>query len=132
MFGGGGGLNPRKMQQMMEQMGIDLTEIDAEEVIIRTADEDLVFESADVQRMDAQGQQTYQIVGEPDARPRGDEASVNPSADIDAGGGDADTTDVPNTDVQIVAQRTGASEEKAREALLEANGDLAAAVDRLE
>ena len=23
MFGGGGGLNPRKMQKMMEQMGID-------------------------------------------------------------------------------------------------------------
>ena len=30
MFGGGGGgLDPRKMQKMMEQMGIDIDEIDA-------------------------------------------------------------------------------------------------------
>ena len=28
-------MNPRKMKQMMNQMGIDVTEIDAEEVIDR-------------------------------------------------------------------------------------------------
>ena len=64
MFGGGGGMNPRKMRQMMDQMGIDVTEIDAEEVIIRTDDTEYVFHDADVQRMDAQGQQTYQVVGD--------------------------------------------------------------------
>ena len=53
MFGGGGGLNPRKMKQMMNQMGIDLEDIDAEEVIIRTPEEELVFHDAEVQRMDA-------------------------------------------------------------------------------
>jgi nascent polypeptide-associated complex subunit alpha len=70
MFGGGG-LNPRKMKQMMKQMGIEVEDIDAEEVIIRTKDEDLVFTDADVQQMDAQGQKTYQIVGEPESRPPG-------------------------------------------------------------
>ena len=46
MFGGGGGLNPRKMEKLMEQMGVDMEDIDAEEVIIRTSDEELVFDGA--------------------------------------------------------------------------------------
>ncbi|MGM0592265.1 MAG: NAC domain-containing protein, partial [Halobacteriota archaeon] len=62
MFGGGG-MNPRKMKQMMKQMGIDLDEIEAEEVVIRLEDEELVFTDAQVAVMDAQGQQTYQVVG---------------------------------------------------------------------
>jgi len=39
MFGGGG-MNPRKMKQMMKQMGIDVEELDAERVVIETADGD--------------------------------------------------------------------------------------------
>ncbi|MEF8773398.1 MAG: Nascent polypeptide-associated complex protein, partial [Halobacteriales archaeon] len=37
-----------------------------------------------------------------------------------------------DSDVEIVAQRTGASEQEARETLQETDGDLAAAVERLE
>ncbi|NKE36246.1 Nascent polypeptide-associated complex protein, partial [Natronococcus sp. JC468] len=66
MFGGGGGMNPRKMEQMMEQMGIDVEDVDAEEVVIRTAEYDLVFDDAEVTKMDARGQETYQIVGSPE------------------------------------------------------------------
>ena len=134
MFGGGGGLNPRKMKQMMNQMGIDLDDIDAEEVIIRTPDEELVFHDADVQRMDAQGQQTYQIVGEPDVRPRGESGATEVESD-DAGGEDDASDDadaIPDSDVEIVAGRTGVSNDEAREALEATNGDLAAAVERLE
>ncbi|WP_135820326.1 nascent polypeptide-associated complex protein [Halostella litorea] len=127
MFGGGGGgLNPRKMKQMMEQMGIDFEELEANEVIIRTDDGDLVFDDAEVTRMDAQGQQTYQVVGEPETR----EAGALPEDGNEAD--DGDDGGVPDEDVEIVAQRTGASEAAAREALEENNGDLAAAVDSLE
>ncbi len=124
MFGGGGGgLNPSKMKQMMEQMGIDIEDIDAEEVVIKTPDEELVFSDAEVQLMDAQGQETYQVVGSPESRERG------------AGGGtESDEADegIPQDDIDLVAQRTGAGEEAAREALEETDGDLAAAVERLE
>ncbi len=130
MFGGGGGLNPRKMKQMMNQMGIDLEDIDAEEVIIRTAEKELVFHDAEVQRMDAQGQQTYQIVGDPDTRPRGEGSAGSVGDD-----GNADDAAIESgfseDDVEIVAARTGVTEEKAREAL-EETGDLAAAVQKLE
>lgn len=124
-------MNPRKMEQMMSQMGIDLTDIDAEEVIIRTAEEELVFHDAEVQRMDAQGQQTYQIVGEPDTRPRG-EGGETDDADADAGGADEGGDEIPDDDVEIVAARTGVPEDEAREALDAVDGDLAAAVERLE
>ena len=136
MFGGGGGgLNPRKMKQMMEQMGIDIEEIDAEEVVIRTADEELVFTDAEVQLMNAQGQQTYQVVGSPETRERGAGGGADAGAadDSDAGDGDGgDAGGIPDDDVELVATRTGASEDEAREALEATDGDLAAAVDRLE
>jgi nascent polypeptide-associated complex subunit alpha len=131
--GGGGGLNPRKMQQMMEQMGIDIEEIDAEEVIIRTPEEDLVFDDAEVQLMNAQGQQTYQVVGEPESRAPatgGGEAAIE--AGDEASDDDESESAIPQGDIDIVVQRTGASEGQAREALVETDGDLAAAVERLE
>ena len=124
-------MNPRKMRQMMDQMGIDLTEIDAEEVIIRTEDVEYVFHDADVQRMDAQGQQTYQVVGEPDERPRGEaEPEAGDDADEAEPAGD-DAPDVADQDVEIVAQRADVPESEARTAL-EETGDLAAAVQRFE
>src|SRR6056297_2554696 len=83
MFGGGGGMNPRKMKQMMKQMGIDVDELDAEEVVIRTADEELVFSDVQVTRMDAQGQETYQIVGQPEVHEAGEAAGA-----VEAGDGD--------------------------------------------
>ncbi|WP_348608705.1 nascent polypeptide-associated complex protein [Halobaculum rarum] len=133
MFGGGG-MNPRKMQQMMKQMGIDVTEIDAEEVVIRTGDEELVFDGAQVTRMDAQGQETYQIVGEPTTRELGagdggDGDTADDTAD-DADSGDA--AGITDEDVQLVATRASVSEADAREALEDADGDLAAAISSLE
>ncbi|MEF8814239.1 MAG: nascent polypeptide-associated complex protein [Halovenus sp.] len=125
--GGGGGLDPSKMQQMMEQMGIDVDELDAEEVIIRTPDEELVFTDADVQRMDAQGQQTYNIVGSPESRERTD-AALEGGDDT----GSEDEGGIPQDDIDLVAQRTGVDETAAREALEATEGDLAAAVERLE
>ncbi|WP_146417446.1 nascent polypeptide-associated complex protein [Haloarcula hispanica] len=129
MFGGGGGMNPRKMKQMMEQMGIDMEDIDAQEVIIRTPDEELVFDDAEVQLMEAQGQKTYQVVGEPESRELG-------SGEGSAAADDADESDsssgVDEDDVELVAMRAGVDEDTAREALEANDGDLADAVDELE
>jgi nascent polypeptide-associated complex subunit alpha len=128
MFGGGGGMNPRKMKQMMEQMGIDVAELDAEEVVIRTADEELVFSDAQVTRMDAQGQETYQVVGDPESREPGSGATA-----IEAGGDETDADEGPDPDdVALVAQRASVDEETARNALEATDGDLAAAVAQLE
>ncbi|ERH10635.1 MAG: nascent polypeptide associated complex NAC [halophilic archaeon J07HX64] len=126
MFGGGGGgLDPSKMQQMMKQMGIDIEDIDAEEVVIRTAEEELVFTDAEVQRMDAQGQQTYNIVGQPDTR----ELSGGTG---ESGGSDDEGDDgLPQEDIEMVSNAAGVSASRAREALEATDGRPADAIDRL-
>jgi len=135
MFGGGG-MNPRKMKQMMEQMGIDVTELDVEEVVITTADEELVFSDAQVTRMDAQGQQTYQVVGDPESREKGAGSAAaavegdSEDAESDDAGSGGDT--IPEEDVQLVAERAGVNTDAARDALEANNGDLAAAIADLE
>ena len=135
MFGGGGGgLDPRKMKQMMKQMGIDVDELDAEEVVITKSDgEQLVFDDPDITVMDARGQETYQVVGEPESREGG--ASAGGTSAVEAGDEDdesGESAGIPDQDVEIVAQRTGSTEDDAREALEATDGDLAAAVERLE
>ncbi|WP_251330436.1 nascent polypeptide-associated complex protein [Haloplanus pelagicus] len=132
MFGGGG-MNPRKMKQMMKQMGIDVTELDAEEVVIRTADEELVFPDAQVTRMDAQGQETYQVVGEPESRdPSGAAGAVEAGGEETDDGAPTDESEIPEDDVELVATRAGVGKSEARDALEAADGDLAAAIARLE
>ncbi len=138
MFGGGG-MNPRKMKQMMKQMGIDVEELDAERVVVETSDGDLVFDAPQVTKMDAQGQETYQIVGSPEevadagaggsaSAVEGDVVDAEPADD-----GAEDATDaIPDDDVALVAERAGVPQSTAREALEDANGDLAAAIADLE
>lgn len=106
---GGRGMNPAKMKQMMKQMGISIDEIpNVEQVIIRTPDVDIVFNDANVTVMNAQGADTYQVVGTPEKVPR--------------------KLEIPDDDVRLVAEQTGVSEEKARTALEDAKGDLAEAI----
>ena len=124
-------MNPRKMKQMMEQMGIDVTELDVEEVVIRTGDEDLVFDDAQVTRMDAQGQQTYQVVGEPESREPGAAAAIEGGDGADEGDSGSDDG-IPEDDIALVAENAGVDAETAREALVETDGDLAAAIAKLE
>jgi len=129
-------MNPRKMQQMMEQMGIDVDELDATEVVIALEDgSELVFSDPDVTKMDARGQETYQILGDPSEREAAAAGAVEsggeaePTEDDDTAGGDEG---IPQGDVDIVVQRAGVSEGEARDALEAADGDLAAAIERLE
>ena len=115
-------MNPQKMKQMMNQMGIDMDqlgmamdELDAEEVIIRTADEELVFDAPEVSKIEAQGQETYQVIGSPEVRQREDAGEAFDESDID-----------------IVADRAGVDAEAAKAALEETEGDLAEAISRLQ
>ena len=132
MFGGGG-MDPRKMEQMMKQMGIDMDELDAESVVIVTEDEELVFDAPQVTKMDAQGQETYQIVGSPETH-----QVAGGDTELDAGDADAETdasgadAGIPDDDVELVAERAGVPPSTARETLESVDGDLAAAISELE
>jgi len=99
------------MEQMMEQMGIDVEDIDAEEVIIRTDEYDLVFDDAEVTKMDARGQETYQVIGSPEEVEAGSAGGSTRSADA---GSDAEPS-IPDDDVELVATQAGVGEDEARE-----------------
>ena len=110
--GGTRGMNPKKVKQMMKQMGVSVKQLeDVEEVIIKTADSEIIFTNAEVAVMDAMGVKTYQIVGTPEERPKEEV--------------------IPEGDVKLVIEQTGVSEEKALSALKEAKGDLAEAIMKL-
>jgi len=110
MIPGMRGMSPKKLQQMMKQMGIDVEELEnVERVIIQLSDKELIFEDATVTVMTAQGTKNYQISGEPTER-----AKVN------------------DEDVKIVAEQAGVSEDAAREALMTSGGDLADAILKLK
>jgi nascent polypeptide-associated complex subunit alpha len=104
------GMNPRKMKQMMKQLGMDVTPIeDVEEIIVKTALGNYVFPAGtEIAKMRMQGVTTYQISGEPEFI--------------------AAAVTVPDEDVALVAEQTGKSPEAARAALLEASGDIAQAI----
>lgn len=106
----GGGKDSRRMKKMMKQMGVEMEEIEGvEEVVIKTGTKEIVIDDADVNSIEAQGQKTYQVVGESHERSRVDEE-----------------------DVELVAEQAGVEEGAAREALESTEGDLAAAIESLE
>ena len=113
MFPGlGKGMNTRKAQQMMKQMGIRITDIEnVEEVTIRTSDYDIIFDDAAVSITETAGTKIYQLTGTPQERAR--------------------EVAIPDDDVRLVIEQTGASEDSARKALEESGGDLADAIMKL-
>jgi len=111
MFPGLGGMNPKKMQGLMKQMGIQQEDIDAESVVINKTDgSKITIESPQVAKIKMQGQETFQIMGE---------------AKEEAG--EAFTED----DVKLVAEKTSKPEDEARSALEKTKGDIAEAILKL-
>src|SRR3989344_7673223 len=107
------GLNPRKVQQMMKQMGIQQVELDAVSVTIKTQDKELFFENPQVSKVNMMGQETYQIVGNPQVK-------------------EISTFEVSEEDIATVVEQTGASKEDARRALEDNEGDIAGAILKLK
>jgi len=99
-------IDPRQIEKAMKKMGMQATPIEAEEVIIKTADRDLVITNPQVTRVDMMGQQTFQIAG--DVEERGREK-------------------FSEDDIVLVMQKTGASRADAKHAL-EKHGDIASAI----
>jgi len=114
MFGlgglGGGGLDPKKMQAVMKQLGMNQEEIDALRVIIeKTSGEKLVIENPSVSKISMHGQESFQISG----MVREETGFV-----------------ISEEDVKTVIEKTGSTKEQARKALEETR-DIADAILKL-
>jgi nascent polypeptide-associated complex subunit alpha len=59
------GLNAKKMQKMMKQLGMSQEEIDAEQVIIKKTDgSSIIIDNPSVTKIEMQGKETFQISGD--------------------------------------------------------------------
>lgn len=114
----------RVMRKMQKQGQMDFDEIqNVEEVIIRTAEKDIVIESAQVTKLMIPGQgEMYQIIGEGANRPKAAEKgeAEDATAPIEV--------EVSQEDAQLVAGQAGVSIEEAMAALKQTQGDLAKAI----
>lgn len=108
-------INPRQMKQAMRQMGITNEEIpNVTEVIIRTADKEIVISPASVNVMTMKGQKSYQVDGEGFERP--------------LGSGGSEPVKFSSEDIELVMTQTGCDKEKAVAALEACDGELAEAI----
>jgi nascent polypeptide-associated complex subunit alpha len=101
------------MNQMMKRLGINQQEIDAEEVIIRTKDKEIIIKNPQVSKVNMMGQKTYQVVGKEVIRELSDEPDIN------------------EEDISTVMEQARVSREDAVNAIKESKGDLAEAIMNL-
>ncbi len=95
--------NPKQVEALMKKMGVKTTQIEAEEVIIK-GEKTIRIKNPSVTVVEMQGNKSFQITG------------------------DVEEETVSEEDVKIVAGQAGVSEEEARKALEEKNGDIAEAI----
>jgi nascent polypeptide-associated complex subunit alpha len=112
-------MNPREQKRMMQRMGMNMDSVaDVQQVIIRTAGKDIVIDEPEVAILQVQGQKMYQVIG----------GQVSEQAPSQRGTATAAAPLFSEEDVQLVADQTGKSLEKAKEALQECDVDLAKAI----
>ena len=104
--------NPKQAAQLMKKMGIQQTEIEAEEVIIKTADKDIIIKNPNVSKISMSGQETFQISGVVEEH----EAK----------------SEISEEDINTVAEQAGVPEDEAKAALEKSEGDLAEAIMELK
>jgi nascent polypeptide-associated complex subunit alpha len=103
-------INPRQMERMMKQMGMHMSHIDAEEVIIKTSDKEIIISNPEVSKINVMGQETFQITGEISEHSR---------------------EEISKEDAEMVAEQAGVSLKEAEE-MLEKTKDIAEAIVRLK
>ncbi len=98
-------IDPKKMQAVMKQMGINQIEIDSSKVIIEKEDGGkIVINNPSVVKIKMQGQESFQISGEV-----------------------SEEENFSEEDVKTIVEKTGCSEKVAKESL-EKTGDLAESI----
>jgi nascent polypeptide-associated complex subunit alpha len=100
-----GGVDPRKMDALMKQMGIRSEQIEADSVVIETPSGRIVIEQPQVMQVTMQGQKSFQISGVVRTEDKSSE-----------------------DDAKMVMEQTGCSEEEAKAALEKSGGDIAQAI----
>lgn len=101
-------IDPRRMQSLMKQMGIENKELSAKKVTIELEDGScLLIENPSVSEIKMQGNTSFQIVGEPKL---------------------IASKEIPEEDIVMVSESSNVSKEKAKDLLEKTQGDIAQAI----
>ena len=123
----GGPRNQRQMELMMRRMGMTTEDVPGvEEVIVRTKTKEHVFRAPEVTILTVQGVRTYQVVGNPEIRPRSSGAAA--SAPAHGTPAPAAPAGPPEEDIRLVMEQANVSREEAVEALFQSKGEPAEAI----
>ncbi len=102
-------IDPKKMQQMMKQLGMKMDNIPAKQVIIKTDTGNITIEEPQVIKTTMNGQIVFQVSGNVKEQSFSDE------------------------DIKLVIEQSGVKdEEKVKKALQETNGDIVEAIMKLK
>ena len=104
-----GGMDPRKVEQMLKQLGMEMEDIKATEVIIKTEGGDIIIEKPQVVKTTMKGQVIYQVSGE------------------------VKQDNFSEEDIKLVMDQTGIrDEEKIKQVLKETKGDVVETIMKLK
>ena len=104
-----GKMDPKKMQNLMRKLNINVQEIPAEEVIIKCKDKNIIISKPEVMLADMMGKDVYQVTGVVSE-------STRPS----------------EHDIKMIMRKTGKGREAVVKILEDLNNDLAAAIIELK
>jgi len=113
------GIDPKKMQAMMKQMGIAQEQVDANRVIIECDDKNIIINNPSTTRIKMQGQQQFQISGDVEEQETTSTTQEQPKEPQE---------DHTEDDIKTIIEKTGKSEQEAKQALEQSNGDLTEAL----
>ena len=105
------GMNPKMLKKAMKQMGMKQEDLDAEEVIIKLSDKELVIKNPSVAKVEVMGQETFQVSGSVEER---------------------SLKKFKEEDVETVKSQANCDEEEAKKALEETDGNIAEAIIKLK
>ena len=101
-------IDKRQLEKISKMMGIHSESLEAQQVVIKTKDKEIVIDEPDITRLRVQNLDTFQISGSISERKI-----------------------IPDEDLEIIINQTGSSKEDARKAL-EETGDIAKAILSLQ
>ena len=107
-------MNPREVQKAMKKLGISNQDIDAEQVIIRTPNKDIIIKNPQVSLMNMMNQKSFQITGDIMEIERDEIPDAN------------------EEDISTIMEQAKCTREEAMQSLKENNGNPAEAILKLQ
>lgn len=99
-------INPKKLEKIARQMGMEMENIEAEKVVIVCKDKEIIINNPQVSKIKIQGQESIQISGSIEEKSK-----------------------ISEEDIKIVVEKAKVSRDEARR-LLEETGDIVLAIKK--